>query len=100
MTTDIVRGLSKGKGHPPTKRRLREIYGDDCYLCGKTMDFTPVDGGRKRSASIDHVLPKYMGGTDEFSNLRLACRACNTFRQYIERWVLKRCRQVGGRQKR
>lgn len=39
---------------------------------------------RKREATIEHVLPKSQGGTNAWSNLKMACKGCNTAR---EQWA-------------
>ena len=54
---------------------LRERHGDNCHWCGKPMDF--VDKLNPLSATIEHLVPKSKGGTNEQSNLRLAHRRCN-----------------------
>lgn len=67
------------------KRRLLAIRdGLDCSLCGKRMDFStphnnadPWKEPGARIATIDHVIPVSQGGTDDMSNLRLACLRCN-----------------------
>ena len=40
-----------------------------CAKCGKTVS---VD-----KQTIDHFIPKYHGGTDDFRNLIPLCKACN-----------------------
>jgi 5-methylcytosine-specific restriction endonuclease McrA len=44
--------------------------GDACYLCHQTAD--PDD-----PLEIEHVKPRYAGGSDDLSNLALAHRSCN-----------------------
>lgn len=59
-------------------QRLR-IYERDrwcCQLCGEKVDrrakFTD------RAPSIDHIIPRSFGGTDDVENLQLAHRGCNS----------------------
>ncbi|MHB1846153.1 MAG: HNH endonuclease [Deltaproteobacteria bacterium] len=40
-----------------------------CCFCGKAL--TP------RTATLEHILPRSRGGTDEPRNLTLSCAACN-----------------------
>lgn len=45
-----------------------------CHLCGVALrlgDYGP-DGWH-----IDHVIPRFFGGSDDISNLRAACASCN-----------------------
>jgi 5-methylcytosine-specific restriction endonuclease McrA len=63
------------------RRRVRERDGDECWLCGLTMEF--VEGLRAqqpRDATLDHVVPLSKGGTNALANLRLAHFTCNTHR--------------------
>ena len=55
---------------------MRSLYDDErmkmtvpqaCYYCG--------DEGR---LSVDHLIPRLMGGGDESDNLIWACRSCNS----------------------
>jgi 5-methylcytosine-specific restriction endonuclease McrA len=41
--------------------------GNQCLYCGSKSDLT-----------LDHVLPKAMGGKDTWENLATACQTCNT----------------------
>lgn len=45
--------------------------GPQCYLCGHV--FREVG----RHVTVDHVIPRSRGGTDDWENLRLACLTCN-----------------------
>lgn len=51
---------------------LAEMYGDKCFYC--TRSFM---GDRRRLRTIDHLKPLSRGGTNELSNLVLACSKCN-----------------------
>lgn len=54
---------------------LRRRHGDTCHWCGKAMCFkTKLE---PFSASIEHLIPRSEGGTDEQINLRLAHKRCN-----------------------
>jgi hypothetical protein len=47
----------------------RQVFARDglrCRYCGATQDLT-----------IDHVVPRCLGGTDDADNLTVACRPCN-----------------------
>jgi hypothetical protein len=58
-------------------RQLRELYGDDCWLCLRPIDFRR-DGQRDRMrATRDHVIPLARGGPDSPENLRPAHKWCN-----------------------
>lgn len=57
-------------------RRLRQLDGDRCSYCEKTMDFRLGNGPDR--AQIEHVYPRSRGGSDGEDNLVLACRICNT----------------------
>lgn len=66
---------------------LRRRDGDHCCWCGRLMAFR-----KRRSmgmgmgsepdnwATIEHVTPVSQGGSDEPSNLKLACKRCNSSR--------------------
>lgn len=40
-----------------------------CAICGKPVKFQKM--------TVDHIKPLSQGGTNEFSNLQLACHSCN-----------------------
>lgn len=50
------------------KPQLLERDGHACVYCGET---TPD------KLTIDHLIPKILGGTDDFWNLAIACATCN-----------------------
>nr|WP_221884778.1 HNH endonuclease [Actinobaculum suis] len=73
------RGRSWGGG---TKiRKLTELviahYGLECSVCHEMIDLRYRSPSPK-SFSIDHVLPRALGGSDDIANLRPAHRGCNS----------------------
>lgn len=80
-------------------RRVVERDGWTCWLCKEGVE--PFDLGVHR-ASVDHVLPRSMGGGDELSNLKLAHASCNEYRSgsktvpyapFDNRWVADHIRR-------
>jgi 5-methylcytosine-specific restriction endonuclease McrA len=60
-------------------RTLRRTFGDDCWLCGEAIDFA-LARSEPMAVSLEHVVPRSLGGTNENSNLRLTHRRCNGLR--------------------
>lgn len=50
-----------------------------CWLCGKPCNID-ADSNDNEYPSIDHVVPISKGGKDEWSNIKLAHRLCNSLR--------------------
>ena len=51
------------------KRIILKKTGGLCAKCGKSLTL--------EKTTIDHLIPKYRGGTDELSNLIPMCKHCN-----------------------
>ena len=67
--------------------RLRARDGDNCWLCGKPMDF----GAEQNSAkawSVEHLLAKCHGGSEKVENLVLCHPPCN--RRLANRAMVKK----------
>lgn len=62
---------------------LRERDGDRCGICRRAIRFDLPSGprGDDRGPSIDHMLPRSRGGSDDLANLRLTHWGCNRNRQ-------------------
>lgn len=64
---------------------MRERDGDRCAICRKAIRFDLPSGplGHKSGLgpSVDHVVPRSQGGSDDLANLRLAHWACNRKRR-------------------
>lgn len=65
---------------------LRKLYERDagvCWICGKPCDYS-ADPNGDYYPSIDHVQEIANGGRDEWSNIKLAHRLCNSRRWFKE----------------
>lgn len=53
-------------------------YGGRCAYCG-----APLTRGRSGDTAfqVDHLHPRYLGGSDEMDNLVPACRICNHYKK-------------------
>ncbi|MBR4178015.1 MAG: HNH endonuclease [Bacilli bacterium] len=80
--------ISKLHKHHSTKS-LRELYKRDkgiCYICNKPCDYNDyiVKNNNiicgNNYPSIEHVIPISKGGTDEWDNIKLAHRHCNSIK--------------------
>ena len=65
----------------PIKRKIWQKAQSQCENCGS-----------KHALEIDHILPKALGGSEQFENFRLLCRLCNQ-RAAIEKLGLKHMRK-------
>lgn len=55
-------------------------YGGRCAYCGISLTL-----GQKGDTAfqVDHLHPRYLGGTDEMDNLVPACRICNYYKKTL-----------------
>jgi 5-methylcytosine-specific restriction endonuclease McrA len=63
---------------PPRRERLWIKEGKKCHWCGHPTRL--VAGDALDQATVDHVIPRYKGGTNDEENLVSACHACNARR--------------------
>lgn len=76
----IARSIS-----PQLRNEILERNGFTCQLCGAGPgDPDPFNPNRKVRLHIDHVKPISQGGTDDKSNLRVLCSACNQGRANVQ----------------
>lgn len=62
---------------PKIRRELYERDSWTCYLCGHCVD-REGDPNGNHAPSLDHVIPRSAGGSDDPENLRTCCRSCNS----------------------
>lgn len=59
--------LSKILSNKPSRALIYKRDNNTCQYCGST-----------RKLTIDHVVPRSKGGSDDWTNLVVACSSCNT----------------------
>lgn len=57
--------------------RLSEAQNWKCCWCGCD---TTDDRKKSNSSTVEHVLPKSLGGSDDWENLAMSCNKCNNNR--------------------
>ena len=59
------------------KHRLRLLKENPiCFWCGKQFEIKKYTEFQD-FATLEHIIPRYLGGSDSERNLRLACFKCN-----------------------
>lgn len=56
--------------------KLLRKYNWRCAVCGRSVRFD-VDKAHPLRATIDHIVARALGGSNQFQNLQLACFSCN-----------------------
>ena len=65
--------------HEGWRYKIYERDGWRCQLCGEPVDMC-APAHANLAPSLDHIVPRAHGGSDEPDNLRLAHRVCNSAR--------------------
>jgi len=65
---------------PSVRKSVYREHKFNCVYCGININQNTPDG-KKVVMTIDHKVPLNLGGTDEYSNLVLACRTCNSIKK-------------------
>lgn len=68
----------RGYGNEWSKARLRILQRDGglCQIC-LSKGVVNYCAGRKYGAQVDHIIPKFEGGTDDDDNLQTVCVPCH-----------------------
>jgi 5-methylcytosine-specific restriction endonuclease McrA len=75
------------------RHRLGKRDGWTCHYCGIDLWCSGcVAPGPQPKATIDHVVPHYLGGSNKIENLVLACSGCNQDKGNLrlEDWLAQR----------
>lgn len=88
--------MSKTKFSQQKRVRISSRDGSKCWICGKSCEESGFD--------LDHVVPRFLGGSNEDDNLRVCCASCNAKKGtdnpqsiffdpsiYSEERVIKKC---------
>jgi 5-methylcytosine-specific restriction endonuclease McrA len=66
-----------GRRRKVVKKLIRR-HGDVCSYCRVPLGPEPSDGILgPRARTVDHVVPRSLGGTHNLANLVLSCSRCN-----------------------
>lgn len=57
------------------KKAWKAKFGCNCPSCNREMNFK--NSHAKNFATIDHIIARGLGGTDELHNIQVICRRCN-----------------------
>jgi hypothetical protein len=57
------------------RKKIHEKYNKHCAYCGKTIKYEEMQ--------VDHIIPKKLGGNDNFENLNPSCRRCNHYKRAL-----------------
>lgn len=61
---------------PFERQQIYDKFGGCCAYCGCEITI--------KEMQADHVVPLYLGGADDISNLYPACRACNHYKSTFD----------------
>ncbi len=75
--------VSLARREPHLITILSERQNHRCCYCTLVMFLPHEAHNHANMATIEHVLPKFHGGTDEDGNLAAACRRCNALRRTL-----------------
>lgn len=64
----------------PRRERLWLAAGKMCHWCGCPTRL--VEGDDKDQATVDHVIPRFKGGSNKDTNVVSSCRDCNGRRNH------------------
>lgn len=89
------RGIKTRNSQAVDKRKiLYEMCGGVCPECGKKMSIKNPRG-KASYMTIDHIVPKSLGGTNNIENLRGLCKDCNAKRGNDMTDVKSRINEMG-----
>ncbi len=72
---------------PPRRESLWLAEGKQCHWCHKPTRLCIQPDPDQ--ATIEHIIPRYKGGTNDPENLASSCRLCNSRRSYEDQMGLK-----------
>ena len=56
--------------------RGETVWCGKCIFCNKKL-YVEADGTPDPNVTVEHIIPRSKGGTDDLENLALACKGCN-----------------------
>lgn len=71
-----------------------DLFNEQCGFCCYCSQKMTLKLGKKRTATVEHILPRSHGGKDEF-NLAAACDECNSERGNMPLLIYLASRRFG-----
>lgn len=72
----ILEIVATDRTFEPVEYVGRPAWAGKCIHCNRTL-VVSADGNLLASATVEHIVPRGHGGTDDLANLALACAGCN-----------------------
>lgn len=69
QSTHNIRKRTQIRQYQTIFKQLLHKYNFACVLCGEV---------EQKKLAIDHIHPVARGGTDDFNNLQILCKSCNS----------------------
>lgn len=70
--------MARTGARPYRRNRARVLSGSPaCAACGHPIDLALADRYDPGYATVDHIVPVTLGGTDDLNNLQPMHRGCN-----------------------
>jgi len=79
------------------RERLHERQGGRCHYCARAMTlrtYSIQDRLSDSDTTVEHLVPRVLGGRDIPQNLVAACHGCNRIGGRIDKWCVE---TFGGR---
>ena len=73
----LLRVAESDRTFEPKELRGERILEGKCIHCQRKLALY-LDGTPVNDATLEHIVPKHHGGTDDLENLALACARCNS----------------------
>lgn len=68
---------ARGRERSRIRRSVYERDGNRCYICGVQVRKKAGRKHKKHRPTLDHVIPRSRGGSDDADNLKVCCSGCN-----------------------
>lgn len=78
---------ARHKRYGASAAELAARDGTDCSLCGEPVDMSLSRADGTMCASVDHVVPYSLGGSNDATNLALAHLKCNQLKSNRTGWL-------------
>ncbi len=72
----ILQIIASDSSFERTEVRGQHVWQGKCLFCNRKL-LVELNGEPISAATIEHIVPRNHGGTDDLGNLALACRSCN-----------------------